>query len=209
MFSFTITNLLSDSIAGSDTTTTVLRTVTANVMAHPDVYRCLQAEIDDAAASGKISSPITDAEARKLRYLQACLKEGLRIWPPITGIMPRVSSEDTVICGIPIPAGTNIAWSAHAVMRNKDVFGVDADMYRPSRWLEANADQIRTMDNTVDLCFGQGTWGCLGRPIAMLELNKMVVEVSTMTPCLYQASRGKFLLTICSCSVALISRQST
>jgi len=170
--------MLSDSIAGSDTTATVLRTLIANAITHPGICSRLQAEIDEAAAAGTASSPITDAEARKLPYLQACIKEALRIWPPITGIMPRISDEDAVICGIPIPAGTNIAWSAHAVMRNKDIFGVDAELYRPSRWIEADADQIRAMDSTVDLCFGQGKWGCLGRPIAMLELNKMVGEVS-------------------------------
>ncbi|KAH8172544.1 cytochrome p450 domain-containing protein [Sarocladium implicatum] len=164
-------------IAGSDTTATVLRTLIANVITRPGIYSRLQAEIDDAAATGTVSSPITDAEARKLPYLQACIKEALRIWPPITGIMPRISDEDAVICGVYVPAGTNIAWSAHAVMRNKDIFGVDAEVYRPSRWIDANADQTRAMDNTVDLCFGQGKWGCLGRPIALLELNKMVPEL--------------------------------
>ncbi|KAM0331502.1 hypothetical protein ACHAQA_003179 [Verticillium albo-atrum] len=165
-------------IAGSDTTATALRTIATNVIAHAHVYHRLQAEIDAAAAKGSISSPITDAEARKLPYLQACIKEGFRTWPPITGIMPRISKEDAVICGVHIPAGTNIAWSARAALRNEDVFGVDADVYRPSRWLEADADRFKAMDNAVDLCFGHGQWGCLGRPIAMVELNKMVVEVS-------------------------------
>lgn len=167
------------SIAGSDTTATALRTITANVITHAEAYRGLQAEIDDAVANSKISSPITDAEARKLPYLQACIKEGFRMWPPITGVMPRISKEDAVICGVHVPAGTNVAWSARAVMRNQDVFGPDADVYRPGRWLEADADQFAAMDRAVDLCFGQGRWGCLGRPIAMVELNKMVVEVST------------------------------
>lgn len=154
------------------------------MITRPGICSRLQAEIDDAAAAGTVSSPITDAEARKLPYLQACIKEALRIWPPITGIMPRISDEDAVICGVHIPAGTNIAWSAHAVMRNIDIFGVDAEVYRPSRWIDADADQIRAMDNTVDLCFGQGKWGCLGRPIALLELNKMVPEVRSTILCI-------------------------
>lgn len=165
-------------IAGSDTTATVLRTLVANVTTHAEAYRLLQAEIDTAAAGGVISSPITDAEARKLPYLQACIKEALRIWPPITGIMPRISKEDAVVCGVHVPAGTNIAWSARAALRDTDIFGADADVYRPGRWVEADADRFQAMDSAVDLCFGQGRWGCLGRPIAMIELNKMVVEVS-------------------------------
>jgi cytochrome P450 len=150
-----------------------------HVFTNPIIYKQLQAEIDSGITDGRISSPITDAEARKLPLLQACIKEGFRIWPPITGIMPRISKQDAVICGVRIPAGTNVAWSAWAVLRNKAMFGEDADMYRPDRWLLADQEKFTAMDNTVDLCFGQGRWGCLGRPIALIELNKMVVEVRT------------------------------
>jgi len=139
----------------------------------------MQAEIDSGISDGRISSPITDAEARKLPFLQACIKEGFRYWPPITGIMPHISQRDGVIGGIHIPAGTNVAWSARAVMRNKDMFGADAEMFNPHRWLKVSPEKLLAMENTVDLCFGQGRWGCLGRPIAMLELNKMVVEVGS------------------------------
>ncbi|KAJ9142909.1 Benzoate 4-monooxygenase cytochrome P450 [Pleurostoma richardsiae] len=145
-------------IAGSDTTATALRSILLNVVMNPTIYRSMQGEIDSGISDGRISSPITDAEARKLPFLQACIKEGFRYWPPITGIMPHISQRDGVIGGIHIPAGTNVAWSARAVMRNKDMFGADAEMFNPHRWLK-------------------GRWGCLGRPIAMLELNKMVVEL--------------------------------
>lgn len=137
----------------------------------------MQAEIDAGVAEGRVSSPITDAEARKLPFLQACIKEGFRVWPPITGIMPRISDKEAYVCGVRIPAGTNVAWSAWAVLRNKELFGNDADIYRPERWLGVGADRLAAMEGTVDLCFGQGRWGCLGRPIALIELNKMVVEV--------------------------------
>jgi cytochrome P450 len=92
--------------------------------------------------------------------------------------MPRISSSDATVCGVHIPAGTNVAWSAKAAMRSKEVFGPDADVFRPDRWVLAGPERYQVMDQTVDLCFGQGRWGCLGRPIALIELNKMVVEVS-------------------------------
>ncbi|KAF5010772.1 hypothetical protein FDECE_3069 [Fusarium decemcellulare] len=164
-------------IAGSDTTATVLRTAMAHIATNPSVYKQLQDEIDTAIVDGRVSSPVTDEEARRLPTLQGCIKESLRMWPPISGIMPRISDRDAVVCGVHVPAGTNVAWSAKAVMRNKDVFGVDADMFRPGRWVGVDPDRLQTMDNTIDLCFGQGRWGCLGRPIALIELNKMIFEV--------------------------------
>ena len=51
----------------------------------PRVVEKLRAEID----SHDISSPITDAEARKMPYLQAVIKEGLRIFPPVVGLMSK------------------------------------------------------------------------------------------------------------------------
>ncbi|KAF4974543.1 hypothetical protein FZEAL_8567 [Fusarium zealandicum] len=164
-------------IAGSDTTATALRTVIAHVATSPNIYKRLQNEIDTATADGLVSSPVADLEARQLLYLQACIKESFCMWPPISGIMPRISDSDAIVCGVRIPAGTNVAWSARAVMRNHDAFGLDADIFEPDRWLNADSGRFQTMENSIDLCFGQGKWGCLGRPIALIELNKMVVEL--------------------------------
>jgi cytochrome P450 len=98
-------------IAGSDTSATAIRSTLLFIMTNPLVYRRLQAEIDDGIKEGRISSPITDAEARNLPYLQAVIREGLRMWPPATAVLPKVSDKDQVVCGVHIPAGTNVAWA--------------------------------------------------------------------------------------------------
>jgi cytochrome P450 len=154
-----------------------LRTILLHVITNHTICAALLAEIDSGVRGGKISSPIKDEEARKMPYLQACIKEGFRYWPPVTGLLPRISQSDETVCGVHIPAGTDIAWSAWAVMRNKEMFGPDSAVYRPERWLNVEPARLMVMDNTVGLCFGQGRWGCLGRPIAQIELNKMIVEV--------------------------------
>jgi len=99
------------------------------IVTSPHIYKTLQKEIDEGIQEGKISSPITDAEARKLPFLQACIKEGLRMWPPITGILPRSSAQDATIYGVHVPAGTSIAWSAWSALRDRGVFGDDANLY--------------------------------------------------------------------------------
>jgi hypothetical protein len=75
----------------------------------------LQAEIDIAVkTNGKISSPvIRDKEWHRLPYLQAVIKEGLRIWPPVTGMMSKFSppnGDEFDVNGkrVSIPGGTNI-----------------------------------------------------------------------------------------------------
>ena len=61
-------------------------------------------------------------------------------------------------------------------MRHK-VFGADADMFRPERWLEAEPDQLKEMESVVDLVFGSGRWQCMGKQIVWTELRKVFVEV--------------------------------
>jgi cytochrome P450 len=143
----------------------------------PRCYEKLQSEIDSAVKSGLVSSPITDIEGKKLPYLQACIKEGIRLWPPISGIMPKVSKSDDVIHGVHIPAGTEVGWCAWRIFRNKDVFGADAEMFNPERWFEKDEDKLKEMENTADLAFSPGRWKCLGQSIAFIELNKVFVEV--------------------------------
>lgn len=166
-------------IAGSDTSATAIRSTLLFLMASPHAYTRLQHEIDTGVAAGRISSPITDAEARAFPYLQAVIREGLRMWPPATGLLPKVSAYDDVICGHHIPAGTCVAWAVWTVMRNRAIFGEDAEIFRPERWLDISAEKYRLMDQTLMLDFAGGSrYECLGKNVALIELNKIYVEVS-------------------------------
>ncbi|KAK0620981.1 benzoate 4-monooxygenase cytochrome P450 [Immersiella caudata] len=170
-------------ISSSDTTACTIRTALLHILTSPSLYASLLHEITVAISSGAVSSPvITSSEASSLPILQATLKESLRIWPPIHGIMPRVSRSDAVICGKHVPAGTNVCWSSYACLRNKEVFGPDAEVFRLGRWF-ANSDdtkdkeRVKKMDEMWELVFGVGRWSCLGRGIAMVEMGKVVFEI--------------------------------
>lgn len=167
-------------IAGSDTTATAIRTTMLYLMSSPQAYRKLAHEVRTAAAEGRLSTPITEEEARALPYLQAVIKEGLRVFPPVAGLMPTVVPPGgDVIGGVPVPEGTEVGWSAFGVQHNKGVYGLDAEAFRPERWLEVkDEEQLRTMTSTWELVFKYGKWQCLGRTVALMELNKMFVEVS-------------------------------
>jgi cytochrome P450 len=145
---------------------------------NPSAYRTLQAEIDSTNIKNVI---ITDEEAKSLPYLQAVIKEGSRMWPPATGLMPKVTPpEGDTFKGVFIPGGVDIGKSDWAIQRNKDVFGDDSGIFRPERWLEAKGEKLERMERTVGLVFGYGKYMCLGKSIAMLELNKVLFHVSFM-----------------------------
>jgi cytochrome P450 len=172
-------------IGGSDTSAATIRVVLLNLMSSPPTYRKLQAEIDSAVAAGQISSPIQDSEAKRLPYLQAVIKEGLRITPPATGLFSKqVPKGGDVLNGIFVPGGTQIGSSSYGIHHSKKMFGEDADVFRPERWLEAEGDQLSRMTSTVDLIFHYGKFQCLGKPVALMELNKIYVEVSVFSECI-------------------------
>ncbi|SPO05194.1 related to pisatin demethylase [Cephalotrichum gorgonifer] len=165
-------------VAGSDTTATAIRGTLLNLMTAPHVYTKLQKEIDEAAASGAISPIIKGEEGRKLPYLQAVIYEGIRMNPPFTGLaLKQVPPEGDTISGQFIPGGTRVGANFLHMQRSKAIFGGDADLFRPERWL--GLDEATTMERRrhVELVFGAGRWGCSGKPVALLELNKVFVEL--------------------------------
>src|SRR3569833_2346785 len=77
-----------------------------------------------------------------------------------------------------LPAGTLVGWIGWGMQRNREVFGEDADVFRPERWIEASAEKYKEMEYWQMMVFAAGgRWECLGKNIALLELNKVVFEV--------------------------------
>lgn len=167
-------------LAGSDSTATSLRSTMLHLLTSPSAYARLVSELDAAARDGRISSPVvTNAEAMALPYLSACIREGLRIYPPFGGLAGRVvPKEGVTLNGVFIPGGTAIALSSYGMMRKKAVFGEDADVFRPERWLEADQDRLKVMEGVWELTFSKGRAACLGKGIALMELRKAFVAVS-------------------------------
>jgi cytochrome P450 len=95
--------------AGSDTTGISLSAVIYYLCKNPEVMRKLRKEIDDLAERGEISDPVTFGQAQKMPYLQAVLKEALRMHPatglPLGRVVPQGGA---VIAGKTFPAGVGL-----------------------------------------------------------------------------------------------------
>lgn len=172
-------------LAGSDSTATCIRMCVLFLLTNPPVYAKLRAEIDSAVADGNVSYPvIANIEAQRLPYLQAVIKEGLRCWYPLNGITTMDSpSEGVTINDVYIPAHTQVCSSRYTMLRRRDLFGNDSEMFNPDRWLKSTPDKIKEMNSVMELYFGVGSYSCLGRGIAMMELNKVLFEVSRIPCC--------------------------
>ena len=76
--------------AGSDTTGISLSTIIYHLIQKPECMKKLREELDTAARDGKLSHPVTFWEGQNLPYLQAVIKEALRLHPAVGTILARV-----------------------------------------------------------------------------------------------------------------------
>lgn len=117
-----------------------------HVLHNSSVHERLAAEI----VSGKLSDVVSYQEALSLRYFQACLKEAMRLQPALAFNMSRRAPEEgAVVDGTHLPGGTHVAVNAWVVHRDKELFGPDADIFNPERWLNCPEEKVREMDRSL------------------------------------------------------------
>lgn len=99
--------------------------------------------------------------------------------PPATGILSKKAPpQGDNFKGRFIPGGTEVGQCIWGVQRSKSIYGDDSDLFRPERWLEAKGPRLKRMERSLGLNWGHGKFSCLGKHIAILELNKIFFEVS-------------------------------
>lgn len=171
--------LMSNIIAGSDTTAVSLSSIMFRLITHPDVLKKLREEVlNFQPANGRL----TFKEAQEMPYLQAAIKESLRVHPatglPLWRTVPEGGAE---VAGQFFPAGTTVGINSWVAHYDTDVYGPDADVFRPERWQEAKSEdgeRLQRMEANF-MPFGLGSRTCIGRHISTLEMSKLIPEIVT------------------------------
>lgn len=171
--------------AGSDTIASTVRAVFYYLLKNQSTLDTLMNELEGARSSGKLSTPLpTWTECQSLPYLNAVIKEALRLNPALALPMERIVPHPGLNINYEyLPPGTIVGINPWVLHRDTRIFGSDAETWNPSRWLpadgegeDASKERIKYMDQHI-LSFGAGKRTCLGRNIAMLELTKLVPAV--------------------------------
>ncbi|KAJ5111660.1 hypothetical protein NUU61_001290 [Penicillium alfredii] len=173
-----VTYLLSNVLAGSDTTGSAMCSALYNILKHPQSHQKLRYEL----RCGGIQLPAQWRDLKCLPYLDAVMRESMRIYPPIGLMIERVVPVGgfTLPDGRFVPEGTIVGMNPWVINRNEDIFGPSTDSFIPERWLptpgESDEDyKVRfTKMNSVDFTFGAGSRTCLGRDLARLESYKLI-----------------------------------
>ncbi|KAL8788070.1 MAG: hypothetical protein Q9195_007484 [Heterodermia aff. obscurata] len=163
--------------AASVESAVTVRTIFYCLLTNPAVYSKLVQEIRGGAVpAGEKAAPVSN-NALKNPYLTAVIKESLRLYtsncPPMERVVPH---EGLHANGHFIPKGTVVSVAHYVTHRDRRVFGDDAEIFRPERWLEADPSALKRMEHNF-MAFGKGNRLCVGRELGMLELRMFVVEV--------------------------------
>jgi cytochrome P450 len=167
-----IISLLMSTISGaSDTTATAMTATMFHLLQNPGTLTKLQQELE----TSNLSEPIpTFAQVSKLPYLHATIREGMRLFPPLSHPLERlVPAGGVEICGKFLPQGTSVGCLQLALHLNPKAFGEDAETFRPERWLEVSPEVLRVMEAS-HLGFGRGRRVCLGQNLAVMEMKKVI-----------------------------------
>ncbi|KAF8712308.1 Cytochrome P450 monooxygenase, partial [Rhizoctonia solani] len=171
-------------VAGSDTTSNTLSSLCYHLAIHPEVQRELQAELDlhvpyDSSEETSGKAPPNDAVVyyemiKNLPYLDACIKEALRIHSTVGTGMPRTvpSGKTITVAGQTFEAGSVISVPSYTTNRSS-VWGNDASDFRPGRWLEDGAGTL----NKYFVPFSIGPRACIGRNLAYMDLMLIVATL--------------------------------
>ena len=149
------------------------------IITNPQVYNTLCAEIRRAVARGDISYPVRDCEAKQCMYLQACVLEGLRRFPPLRELREYVvPAGGDVLGGFILPEGTFVGLNTWGLQLYAGVYGGNGKAFRPERWLTQDLETLHDMYRKPSLLVCHGATKFLGAPIVTMSIAKVIFEVS-------------------------------
>lgn len=181
--------LMINMIAGADTTAITIRSALYHSIKNRRVWQRLRNDLSAAGLSGPCSSsPPPYSICRSVAYLDAVVRESLRILPGVSLSLERYVPPGG--CALPdgagfVPAGAVVALNPYVTARNTSIWGPDADEFRPERWLrdkaggeseEAFHARLRVM-NDADLSFGGGRRICIGKHMGLVQVFKVVATL--------------------------------
>jgi len=156
-------------IAGRDTTAQALAWTFFCLASNPDVEAKAREEVCEVCGTEDPSYN----DIKSFPYLQAVLSEALRLYPSVPIDLKFAEAKDTWPDGTSISEGTLVGYNIYGMGRDPSVWGIDAEVFRPERWLE-----MKEAPNGYQYpVFNAGPRECLGKRLAMVEMKTCLAMV--------------------------------
>ncbi|KAI3951384.1 hypothetical protein MKW92_048272 [Papaver armeniacum] len=169
--------------AGTDTTSTALQWVMANLVKYQQIQSILYDEIKKISHDSD-SDEIEEEDLKKMPYLKAVILEGLRRHPPAHFVLPHGVTQDVELDGYVIPKDATVNIMVAEIGWDSKIWGEDSMVFKPERFL--SDDDGRLNEELADVTgnkeikmipFGAGRRMCPAAGLAMLILEYLVANL--------------------------------
>ncbi|GMN52107.1 hypothetical protein TIFTF001_021247 [Ficus carica] len=157
-------------VAGIETTSSALEWSIAELLKSPEIMSKANAELEQVIGKG---NQVKESDITQLPYLQAIVKETLRLYPSIP-LIPREAERDVQVCGYVIPKGAQVLVNAWAIGRDPTIWD-NPNKFLPERFLESNIDIGGRSFEFIP--FGGGRRLCPGLPLATRMLHLILASL--------------------------------
>ncbi|XP_035829253.1 cytochrome P450 3A16 isoform X2 [Aplysia californica] len=160
--------------AGYETSATALSFTLFLLALNPECLQKAQEEVDQVL-KGKFPDYNS---TQSLHYLDMCLNEGMRLFPP-TPLLERMCSGDIELRGIRIPKGMSVTFPVSAIHHDPELWP-EPEKFIPERFTTENKAKRHPY---AHLPFGQGPRNCVGKRLALLEMKVALAAIlQKLTP---------------------------
>lgn len=170
--------LLNILLAGRDTTASLLSWTVMMLARHPDIFKKFREAIIENFGTYSNPQNITFASLKSCQYLQYVMNESLRLFP-VVPFNRRSATRDTTLprgggpdgqSPVYIKKGQSVVYSTHIMHRRKDIWGPDAEEFKPERWLNRRV-------GWEYIPFNGGPRICIGQQFALTEAGYVLVRL--------------------------------
>ncbi|XP_023292296.2 probable cytochrome P450 12d1 proximal, mitochondrial [Lucilia cuprina] len=160
-------------IAGVDTTSVTLISILLCLAKNPDKQQKLREEILKVMPTK--DTVLNESNTKNLPYLRAVIKESMRYFPNGTG-SSRKPVNDVILSGYRIPKGSNVVLNFNCLLKD-EAFFPQPDKFLPERWLRDENNKKDKLDPFSYLPFGVGPRICVGKRLAELEMEVVLLKL--------------------------------
>lgn len=140
---------------------------------HPEVQAKAFHEVQEVLTSKPDQTPIDLHDLKQLVYVEAVLKETMRLMP-VAPIIARENLQDIQLDGHTIPKGTPLLMNFYTLHRREDIWGPQSDRFNPEHFLLEDA---KSRHPYAHLPFSGGPRGCIGYRYAMMSLKMLLALI--------------------------------
>ncbi|KAL8036304.1 hypothetical protein ABFS82_12G147100 [Erythranthe guttata] len=162
--------LLEMFFGGTETTSSTVEWGMSELLRNPDTMKKLQEDVDRVVGRDR---KVEESDLSDMPYLQATVKEILRLHPVFPLLLPRNCMQETEFMGYIVPKDTQIFVNAWAIQRDPGSW-VDPLAFKPERFLDSDVDYKG--QHYEMLPFGSGRRTCIG-----LALGHRMVSLTLAT----------------------------